>query len=55
MPVLEDDVLLFEAVEDDEMVEPVGAGKGGLADDVRAHFVSQTVITVISSDVTVIT
>ena len=34
MPVLEDDVLLFEAVEDDEMVEPVGAGKGGLADGV---------------------
>ena len=32
MPVLEDDVLLFEAVEDDEMAEAVGAtgkGKGG--------------------------
>jgi hypothetical protein len=32
MPVLEDDVLLFEAVEDEEMAEAVGAtgkGKGG--------------------------
>ena len=39
MPVLEDDVLLFEAVEDDEeMVEAMGAtgkGKGEAADVVE--------------------